>query len=141
MSVISPDADPAVIAEIEAMLADYFEVLQSQVLADFDRIFHPAGVLYSALDGEMIVRPVPLYREVVANRRAPALDGHGRADQVLSIDVLSPEMAFAKVRLQLGESMMVDYLNLLKVDGRWQIVAKLYHREGPATCGVTASSF
>lgn len=38
-------------------------------------------------------------------------------------------MAWAKARLQLNENIMVDYLNLLKVDGKWMIAAKFYHRE------------
>ncbi|MNF19128.1 putative lumazine-binding protein [compost metagenome] len=46
------------------------------------------------------------------------------------IDVMSPEMAMVKVRLRLFDNVMVDYLNVMKVDGRWMIVAKLFHKEG-----------
>jgi hypothetical protein len=34
--------------------------------------------------------------------------------------------AFAKVKCQLPPRYFTDYLNLLKVDGRWQIVQKIY---------------
>jgi len=32
------------------------------------------------------------------------------------------------VRLRLFDNIMMDYLNLLKVDGHWSIVAKIFYR-------------
>ena len=118
--------------EIKGMLKDYFNVLQSQDLALFDRVFHSGSVLYSAQDGVVVVRPIAEYREVVKGRKSPEEGGFPRKDEVLQMDIMSPEMAFVKVRLRLFDNIMVDYLNLLKVEGRWMIVAKLFHKEGSA---------
>jgi len=38
-----------------------------------------------------------------------------------------PDHAFAKVECQLPPRYFTDYLTLLKVDGRWQVIAKAFH--------------
>jgi len=116
------------VAEIQSFLKAYFDVLQSQDIEQFDRVFHRDCVLYSAQDGAVVVRPFDEYRKMVQGRESPQSRGFARADEILMIDVLSPEMALAKVRLRLFDNIMEDYLNLLKVDGKWTIVAKLFHR-------------
>ncbi|MFJ4649835.1 nuclear transport factor 2 family protein [Nocardia sp. NPDC088792] len=119
-------------AGIDELLQDYFDLLYTQDMSLFDRVFHPSAVLYSAQDGLIVVRPREEYRELMRARRSPEQNGAPRKDTVLRIDALSPEMAVAKVRLRLNDNIMVDYLNLLLIDGLWMIVAKLYHREGTA---------
>ncbi|APA96520.1 hypothetical protein NS506_02456 [Nocardia seriolae] len=114
---------------IEKMLEDYFDLIYTQNMDLFDRVFHPSAVLYSAQDGVVVARPREEYRELMRARRSPEQNGAPRDDSVLRIDVLSPEMAMAKVRLRLNDNIMVDFLNLLLVDGHWMIVAKLYHRK------------
>jgi hypothetical protein len=36
-----------------------------------------------------------------------------------------------KVELRYPDVAFVDYLSLLKIDGRWQIVNKIFHRGAP----------
>ncbi|WP_048646654.1 nuclear transport factor 2 family protein [Nitratireductor soli] len=119
-------------SEITQTLEEYFNVLQTQDLAIFDRVFHPESVLYSSQDGETVVRPIADYREIVVNRESPQSRNCKTHNEILLIDVMSPEMAMAKVRLRLYDNMMVDYLCLLKVDGKWTIASKLFHKEGAA---------
>jgi hypothetical protein len=114
--------------QIQHMLADYFETLYTQDLTMFDKVFHPGCVLYTSQEGTVVVRPIAEYRGIVAGRKSPKELGSPRKDEILMIDVISDEMALAKVRLRLNENIMVDYLNLLKVDGKWTIAAKFYHR-------------
>ncbi|MEO6918737.1 MAG: nuclear transport factor 2 family protein [Collimonas sp.] len=121
-----------ILNEIQSMLKDYFDVLQTQDLDKFDQVFHPGSVLYSAQDGAVTVRPFKEYRSIVQGREAPQAGGFPRLDEILMVDIMSPEMAMVKVRLRLFDNIMADYLNLLKVDGRWTIVAKLFHRIGAA---------
>ncbi|KAA0949345.1 MULTISPECIES: nuclear transport factor 2 family protein [unclassified Pseudomonas] len=118
--------------EIQSMLKEYFDVLQTQDLNTFDQVFHPGCVLYAAQDGQVTVRPFAEYRAMVQGRKSPQEGGFARLDEVLMIDVMSPEMAMVKVRLRLFDNIMVDYLNLMKVDGRWTIFAKLFHKVGTA---------
>lgn len=121
------------INEIQDMLKDYFEVLQTQDLVRFDQVFHPGCVLYSAQDGAIVVRPFTEYRAMVQGRKSPQSGGYPRLEEILMTDIMSPEMAMVKVRLRLFDNVMEDYLNLLKVDGKWMIVAKLFHRAASLT--------
>lgn len=120
------------IDDLRDFLSDYFEVLQTQDMALFDRVFHQDCVLYSQQDGARVVRPYAAYRAMVQGREAPAAKGCPRSEEVLAIDVLSPTMAMAKVRLRLFDSIMEDHLNLMKHEGRWMIYAKHFHRAGSA---------
>ena len=121
------------IDEIQAFLNDYFSVLQTQDLNKFDQVFHRGCVLYSAQNSSVVVRPFDEYRAMVQGRKSPQEGSFPQLDEVLMIDVMSPEMAIVKVRLRLFNNVMVDYLNLMKVDGRWMIFAKLFHKAGDAT--------
>ena len=115
---------------IITLLDNYFEVIHAQDLELFDQVFHKDCCLYSAQSGELVLRPYALYREQVAGRKSPKELGNPRKDEILSVDMLSPTMASAKVQLQMFEGIMQDYLNLVKIDGRWWIVAKLYEQVG-----------
>lgn len=119
-------------AEIENFLKDYFDVLYTQDRDLFDRVFLPESVLYSQSEGETVVRPCVVYKDILANRASPQSLGHPRAEAVEMIDVLSPDMAVVRVKLQLFGSIMADHLCLLRTRGGWRIAAKTYTRVGPA---------
>lgn len=116
------------IDEVRGFLAGYFEVLQTQDMALFDQVFHPGCVLYSQQDGQLTVRPFAAYREMVSQRQSPASQGSPRQEEVLLIDVLSPTMVTAKVRLRLFNNTMEDHLNLMKHEGQWRVYAKHFTR-------------
>ena len=105
----------------------YFDVMHECDLEKFDQVFHPTCSLFSAQDGVFTVRPFAHYRAEMAKRTPPKSLGHPRDETILKIDLLSPEIALAQVRVRIFEKIFVDNLNLLKLDGRWMIVAKLYH--------------
>ena len=119
-----------VIDEIRHFLNDYFNVLQNQDLTLFDKVFHEGSVLYSAQDGAVVVRPKAEYRQMLQGRASPESGKFPRMDEILMIDVMSPEMAVVKVRLRLFDNIMVDYLNVMKIDGCWTIFSKHFHRQG-----------
>jgi hypothetical protein len=112
------------------LLDDYFEVIHSQDMELFDKVFHPSCTLYSAQGGELVLRPFDLYREQVAGRQSPKELGNPRKDQILDIDQISETMAWAKVQLQMFGGIMQDYLNFVKFDGKWWLIAKLYEKVG-----------
>ena len=120
------------IDDLRAFLADYFEVLQTQDMTLFDRVFHQDCVLYSQQDGQLVVRPFAAYREMVQGRQSPASGAYPRGEQILLLDVLSPTMALVKVRLRLFDHIMEDHLNLMLHQGRWMIFAKHFYRVGSA---------
>jgi hypothetical protein len=115
---------------IEAMLGEYFDVMYTQDMEKFDRVFHKEVVLYSAQTGELNRRPYDVYRDAVVNRESPESKGEVRKDTILLIDEISDTAAMAKVQLQMFGGIMQDYLTLIHIDGRWQIISKIWERVG-----------
>ncbi|NAW97901.1 nuclear transport factor 2 family protein [Vibrio sp. V23_P3S9T160] len=119
-------------SEISQFLDSYFEALYTQDLALLDKVFLDESVLFSQTDNETIVRPFSLYRDIVENRASPESMAQPRDEEVTMIDILSDNMALARVRLRLFDSIMLDHLCLLKTATGWKIAAKTFTRYGPA---------
>lgn len=122
-----------VIQEISSFIEGYFEVLQTQEMALFDKVFHKDCVLYSRQDGVTVARPFDEYRRMVQSRQSPQAGGFPCQNEVLGFDMLSADMVTVKVRLRLFDNIMEDHLNLMKADGRWMVYAKHFHRAGAAS--------
>ncbi len=118
--------------EIQNLIDDYFEVIHAQDMELFDRVFHPSCCLYSAQGGELVLRPYAVYRDQVANRQSPKELGNTRRDQVLMIDQISDALALVRVQLEMFGGVMQDYLNIVYLDGKWVVMAKMYERVGDA---------
>ena len=112
------------------MLSDYFDAMHTQDMDKFDRVFHKDVVLYSAQTGELNIRPYVVYREAVVNRESPQSKGEARNEKIIMIDEISDTAALAKVQLEMFGGVMQDYLNLIHIDGRWQIISKIWERVG-----------
>jgi hypothetical protein len=115
------------VAAIRKALQIYFDVMYECDLEKFDRIFHPSCSLFTMKDGEFNVRPFAQYREEISKRTPPKSLRQPRIDSVLLIDILSPEIALARVRVRIFDKIYVDNLNLLNFDGQWMVVAKIFH--------------
>lgn len=115
------------IDNIQKALQFYFDVMYECDLEKFDWVFHPTSSLFTMKNGGFNLRPFALYRAEIATRTPPKSVSQPRVDEILQIGVLSPEIAFAQVRVRIFEKIFVDNLNLLKFEGRWMIVAKIFH--------------
>jgi hypothetical protein len=76
---------------------------------------------------------MPEYFAMVDARPSPASRGELRTDSVVSIDFAGPVTALARVECSIGPKHFTDLLTLVHVDGRWQIIAKVFHFELGAT--------
>jgi hypothetical protein len=123
------------ITEIQKALQIYFDVMYECDLEKFDRIFHPTCSLFTMKDGVLNVRPFAQYRAEIAVRTPPKSLAQPRVDTVLLIDVLSPEIALARVRVRIFDKIFVDNLNLLNFDGQWMVVAKIFHHADTIVLG------
>jgi hypothetical protein len=113
-------------AEIVKLLQDYFDGFYASDVDTLKGVFHPSCHLMSSTDGPLADDDMDAVYARVAGRRAPAADNQKRLDAVLSIDKAGPEAALAKVQIAIGPKLFTDYLNILHIDGRWQIVSKIY---------------
>jgi hypothetical protein len=113
-------------AEIEKVLRDYFDGFYASDVDKLKGVFHPNCHLLSATGGPLADDDMDTVYARVAGRTPPAAVNQKRLDRVLSIDKAGPEAALAKVQIAIGPKLFTDYLNLLQIDGRWQIISKIY---------------
>lgn len=115
---------------IQTLLDDYFDLMHTQDMSLFDKVFHKDSTLFSSENDEIVIRPADFYRGQMEARTSPQDSGNARRDKVLLVDQISPEVALAKVQLEMFGGVMQDYLNLLHVDGSWFVISKLYKQVG-----------
>ncbi len=111
---------------IEAALAPYFEGFYEADVNKLKAIFHPACHLYSAPGDDLQDFDMETVYGRVRGRAKPAERGDPEEHEIISIDQAGPKCASAKVMICLGDNRYTDYLTLLKLDGRWQIVGKTF---------------
>ena len=111
---------------IDGLLQRYFNLLYTCDVATFSDIFHPNAQLQTAGTTGYACLSAADYKEVLAKRSSPASLGAIRRDEVLAVDQSSDASAAAKVTAVINGVRYCDYLSLLKVDGAWLIVAKVY---------------
>ncbi len=118
-------------AAIEDAIKTYFDGLYEGDPDKLAYVFHPTSALTSIApqDGTLQVMPRDKWLDWVRTRPSPQKSGLARDDAILSIDQPGPTMAFVKVKCQIPPRFFVDQLSLLKVDGRWQIVQKVFQTE------------
>jgi 4-oxalocrotonate tautomerase len=120
-------------AEIEQVIQEYLEGLYHCDTARLARVFHPAALYATAAGGEVLMLNMPEYFRIVAQRDLPARTGDARKERIVSVDLAGPETALVKLECRFFQKDYVDFLTLLRVDARWQIVAKVFRYE-PVSC-------
>lgn len=114
-------------AEIHVVLTQYFDGLYNSDADLLANVFHPQAIYVSATDGTLTHRDMATYLPIVADRESPAARQEERTDAIRSIDFVGPFTALAQVECSIGPKQFTDLLNLVHVDGRWQIIAKVFH--------------
>ena len=115
--------------ELSEAVQLYLDLMYDCDIGKFDRVFGGTSQLHGFRDGKMTCWPAAQYKEVLAGRKAPKVLGAPREEQILLLDVASATQALAKVRVRINDMVFVDYLSYHKIDGRWLITSKAYHRE------------
>ena len=115
------------IAEIETLLGIYFDGLYHSDTERLGRAFHPEARYVTTTGGEPLILDMPAYFAIVEKREAPASRNEPRRDVIREIQIAGPETAFARVNCAIGERHFTDFLSLIRVDGEWRIIAKIFH--------------
>ena len=111
------------------VLGDYFAGLRHSDTARLGRVFHPEAHYFCATTGTLQHLDMAQYFPIVDKRPSPASQGHASTDRILAIEFAGPVTAFAKVECSVPPKFFTDFLVLLKLDGRWRIVSKVFHYE------------
>jgi 4-oxalocrotonate tautomerase len=114
-------------AAVAQVLGRYFDGLHHSDVALLDQVFHPEAHYFSATDGRLLHLDMASYFPRVAQRPSPASQGHARTDRILAIEFAGPVTAFAKLECSIPPKAFTDFLTLVKLDGDWRIVSKVFH--------------
>jgi protease I len=117
--------DMAERAAIEATVQDYFDGVSKPDLASLQRAFLPEARLLSVKDGAFVQVAIPEWHARVVANAASAPKANWR--RIVSIDVFG-SAASVRADADYATFQFIDYLSLLKVEGRWRIVTKIFHR-------------
>lgn len=114
------------LADIGVVLRDYFDALYFCDVAKLQRVFHPKAIYATADESPLLYRTMPEYMPVVAARQSPASRGESRKDHIDMIEIAGENTAMAGVRCSIRSRDYVDFLTLVRTDGRWQIMSKIF---------------
>ena len=115
---------------IEGVIQRYLDGLYESDATKIANAFHPTSALTSVTgDGELVITPRDLWLDKVRAGPSPKQRGLPRQDQVLAIDLISPTMAYVRLKCAIPPRFFTDQLSLLKIDGRWQIAQKVFMTE------------
>ncbi len=92
----------------------------------YRRAFHADAKIQGIRDGKLVTRTREEFAAGAAGK--PAEDEALRKRRIVSVDVVD-DAAFAKIELDYPKIKFTDYFTLLKVDGEWKIMSKVYHGE------------
>ena len=116
-------------AEVAAVIADYFDGLYNSDAALLGEVFHPKATYACATEGKLTYMTMEDYLPMVAKRPSPASKGETRKDAIEAIEFAGPVTAFVRARCSIAPRDFTDFLTLIHIDGRWRIIAKVFHFE------------
>lgn len=114
-------------AEITEILSDYFDGLYHSDTSKLSNIFHRMAQYVCATDGIFQHLTMDEYFTMVDRRPSPASRSELRNDRIVSIEFGGPVTAFARAECSIGPKFFTDFLTFIFVDGRWQIISKVFH--------------
>ncbi len=124
-SILPPDADGEEEA-VRAAIEHYFQGHATGEGSHFEQVFHPESKLMWMRDGAFNTRTSAEY--IGGARGVPADDEADRKRRITDIDITG-DAAVVRLELDYPGALITDYMSMLKIDGRWQIVNKIFHVE------------
>lgn len=114
-------------AEIVETLQVYFDGLYHSDTERLGRAFHPKAVYVTAVEEPLVHLTMGEYFPIVDKRPSPASRGEERRDRIVSIALAGPVTAVARVECAIGPKRFTDILTLIRTDGAWRIISKVFH--------------
>lgn len=114
---------------IEQTIQTYFDGLYEGDADKIASVFHESSALTWEQEGKISILPRDAWLKLVRERPSAKSKGLARDDGILMLDQSGPTTAFVKVKCQIPPRYFLDYLNLIKSDGKWVIVQKIYSVE------------
>lgn len=126
----APSAEEAAVREA---LQHYLNGHATGQADEFRQAMHPQGTMYFIKDGQYTQMSLADYiARAAAGTGKPAPDEARRKRRIEFVDVTG-NVAVGKLVLDYPDVTLTDYMELLKIDGKWQIVAKTFHADRKAS--------
>ena len=114
--------------EYDAVIAvaqKYIDGLRNGSSDEVAQAFHKDAVMYGFTNGELLGGPIDnLFNFINKNGKAPDINTR--------LDVLAITPTTAVVRVDMEKDAIGadynDYLTLIRIDGTWKVIAKVYHQ-------------
>ena len=112
-----------------ALAQTYFDAAHEMDADKFATIFHEASSITKMGEGDTVVAtPIAKWLSAVKGLTSPREAGGARVDQILAITP-GRNMALLKLRLRIPPREVTDLLSCFFLNGRWQIVQKVFDAE------------
>lgn len=111
------------------LLERYFDGLFNCDTEQLETVFHPQAIYATASDGALTLLDMAHYFPIVDARIPPASINEPKVFSVDKIEFIGPVTAMAQVRMSMLGNDYIDVLTLLKVEGIWRIMSKIFHVE------------
>lgn len=127
MSTRSPE-----LQSIRKVIDLYIDGVQNGKLESLREAFHPQSSMFGYKGQDLFITPIAGLYDYIGSTTPPALAGEAGKQYTCVITSISVTGHAATVEMVMDsyhEHDFVDYFQLLKVDGRWWIVSKLFHAD------------
>jgi len=112
---------------VRDVLLVYLDGIYNSDTQKLREALHPEARYVCAVEDDLINYSMEEYFPIVDKRPSPAGKGQARADRIESIRFAGPKTAFACLYCVVGEKHFTDFLTLIKTDGAWRIISKIFH--------------
>lgn len=119
---------------IEAVTATYFDALYEADSARMAQVMLPQALYATTAEGHLLCRSQPDYLNVLDQREPPSRRGEKRMDRVQSISLIGPSTALVVANCAIAERYFTDVLTMVRLEGRWWIIAKVFDVELRQEC-------
>ncbi|MEH6521334.1 nuclear transport factor 2 family protein [Sulfitobacter sp.] len=114
-------------AAITGVVEAYFDGLYHADIELLGSVFHPKAIYATADETPLLYRTMDEYFPVVAKRVSPASRDEPRRDVIEGIQFAGENTAVARLRCSIGTKDFIDFLTIVRTDGEWKIMAKIFH--------------
>ena len=108
-------------AAVKQALTYYMEGGTNGDFETLKKAFHETATMKYIREGYKEVNALEFFGSRMSGKKSD------RDCRITYLDVSGPA-AHARIELEYEDFMFVDYMNLLKVDGEWKIVSKIFDR-------------
>ncbi|MBA3711002.1 MAG: nuclear transport factor 2 family protein [Pyrinomonadaceae bacterium] len=116
-------------AAVRRAIDHYFQGHATGDGEHYKKVFHPESNLFWIREGQFAQRTSAEYIAGASGKPAP--DEPQRKRRIESVDITG-NAAVVKLTLDYPQVKFTDYMSMLKIDGEWKIVNKLFHAQPKA---------